>query len=760
MPSIVVTYRINLNRLQGSFMKKYLLFILLLFGVHLHTDAQFTRRTIDSLLNLLPSLKDSDRVDCLNQINIAFARSSDPNVIPITRSDSVRYYATVALNEADKINYQKGRAMALVNLARAEFLKIFDAKFYPQFNDPRIVEEMEKYLSQAIPIAEKLQYYETLGDAYMLWGDMLNKKSNRKDFEGYANAYKESIKNYEKAGDIKNAAEAATWVSFDYIDKGYYEEGLDICKKSLQYSKKWNPLQTPENIEWKNYLIQQALSNMSQFYRAGGDYEETLKYLDELNNFGIANKTGWYANFDKSSLYVLLNQPDSALKYQKLYSIERPGYWGGNYLLGQIYLNQKEYGKALPILISTLDSVKVHHPQDLIRVYTELGSTYTGLKIFDQAQKYTQLGINTANEWEKRAYLINGYELMSGIQHELGRDDSAYFYLSKYITLKDSVQNRQFIFKLNNYKRVAEDEKKQTQIQLLDKDNKLKGAQIKQEVQQKNFLLILLSALGLTGFFVYRNISLKRKNEKIKHEQLESEMKMQQLENEKKQGAFLQQTAELEMQALRAQMNPHFIFNCLSSINRFILKNESKTASNYLTRFSRLMRMVLTNSQKPLIALDDELEMLRLYLEMERLRFKNSFDYSINFVNAIDSDNIFIPSMLLQPFCENAIWHGLMHKDEPGRLDIELSMKENILHCIITDNGVGREKAAEMKSKTVEKEKPMGLKITTERLALFNREKDVHTFYEIEDLKDENGDAAGTKIIIRISFKETVEETI
>ena len=191
---------------------------------------------------------------------------------------------------------------------------------------------------------------------------------------------------------------------------------------------------------------------------------------------------------------------------------------------------------------------------------------------------------------------------------------------------------------------------------------------------------------------------------------MQNNFEVQHLETEKKQ-------AELEMQALRAQMNPHFIFNCLSSINRFILKNETKIASNYLTRFSRLMRMVLMNSQKPLIALDDELQMLEIYLEMERLRFKNSFDYGITFLNVVDSDNIFIPPLLLQPFCENAIWHGLMHlptgqagKEGPGRLDIELSMQDNILHCIITDNGVGREKAEEMNSKTAEKEKSMGLK--------------------------------------------------
>lgn len=172
------------------------------------------------------------------------------------------------------------------------------------------------------------------------------------------------------------------------------------------------------------------------------------------------------------------------------------------------------------------------------------------------------------------------------------------------------------------------------------------------------------------------------------------------------------------------------------------------------------MRMVLMNSQKPLISLDDELEMLEIYLEMERLRFKNSFDYAITFLNAIDSDNVFIPPLLLQPICENAIWHGLMHKEGQGRVDIELSLQDNILNCTIADNGVGREKAEELNSKTAEREKSMGLKITTERLALLNKEKGVHTFYEIEDLKDENGKAAGTKVILKISFRESVEEIV
>ena len=248
---------------------------------------------------------------------------------------------------------------------------------------------------------------------------------------------------------------------------------------------------------------------------------------------------------------------------------------------------------------------------------------------------------------------------------------------------------------------------------------------------------------------------------------IQKDFELHQLENEKK-------LTELEMQALRAQMNPHFIFNCLSSINKFILKNEPDAASDYLTRFSRLIRMVLINSQKPLITLEDELDMLTIYLDMERLRFKNTFDYQIAFTNRVDAGALYIPSLLLQPFCENAIWHGLRHlpvrqagladpqsgRQEQGRLDIVLSMDNKVLNCSITDNGIGRQKAAEIKSKSAEEKKSMGLKITTERLILLNRDKKLHTFYEIEDVEDESGNSNGTKVILKISIKESVEEIV
>jgi ligand-binding sensor domain-containing protein len=207
---------------------------------------------------------------------------------------------------------------------------------------------------------------------------------------------------------------------------------------------------------------------------------------------------------------------------------------------------------------------------------------------------------------------------------------------------------------------------------------------------------------------------------------------------------------ELEMQALRAQMNPHFIFNSLTSINRFILKNDRLSASDYLTRFSRLIRMVLNHSRLMLIPLDDELDMLRLYLDMEKLRFKEVFSYTIDAGNDADRENILIPPMLFQPFVENAIWHGLMHKSEPGRLDILLRIDGDILTCTITDNGVGRIVAAAASSKSAQKRKSMGIDITQQRLNLINGSADNGHGVKIEDLYDDHGQPAGTRVTIRI----------
>ena len=204
------------------------------------------------------------------------------------------------------------------------------------------------------------------------------------------------------------------------------------------------------------------------------------------------------------------------------------------------------------------------------------------------------------------------------------------------------------------------------------------------------------------------------------------------------------------MQALRAQMNPHFIFNSLNSINMFILENNKLRASEYLSKFSRLVRLILQNSQGSFIPLDKELEALRLYLELEALRFEQKFEYKISVSDEVDTTMIKVPPLIIQPYAENAIWHGLMHKKENGHLEIELYAKEKILYCKITDDGVGRKKAAELKSKSSLTYKSMGMRITADRIAILQQSKQNNTFVSVNDLVFPDNSPAGTEVVIKI----------
>lgn len=212
-----------------------------------------------------------------------------------------------------------------------------------------------------------------------------------------------------------------------------------------------------------------------------------------------------------------------------------------------------------------------------------------------------------------------------------------------------------------------------------------------------------------------------------------------------------QQMADIEMQALRAQMNPHFIFNCLNSINRYIVKSDQATASLYLTRFAKLIRLILDNSNSRTVTLTNELEALRLYIEMESIRFEKKFDYTIHVDPGVQPDHIFVPPLMIQPYVENAIWHGLLHKETAGRLEVAVRIvRPGVLECKITDNGVGREKARELKSKSASTNKSLGMKLTESRLALLNRQADQQASVDIVDMRDEAGHASGTCVVLLI----------
>ncbi len=217
------------------------------------------------------------------------------------------------------------------------------------------------------------------------------------------------------------------------------------------------------------------------------------------------------------------------------------------------------------------------------------------------------------------------------------------------------------------------------------------------------------------------------------------------------QSDFVRQIAEAEMAGLRSQMNPHFIFNCLNSIKLYATENDSEKASDYLTKFARLIRMVLENSRSERVTLQNELAMLRLYADLEIMRFKQKLSFVVEVEAGIDASFLEIPPLLLQPYVENAIWHGLMHKTEGGTVRIRASQpQESLLQLTITDDGVGRTRAAELKSKSASHRKSFGLKMTSERIALVNQLYQTQTQVLIQDLVDAEGQPAGTEVILQI----------
>ncbi|MFN3315794.1 MAG: sensor histidine kinase, partial [Raineya sp.] len=206
---------------------------------------------------------------------------------------------------------------------------------------------------------------------------------------------------------------------------------------------------------------------------------------------------------------------------------------------------------------------------------------------------------------------------------------------------------------------------------------------------------------------------------------------------------------ESQLAALKVQMNPHFIFNALNSIQEFILLNEKKLANQYLGKFADLMRMTLEMSNEEKISLQEEIKMLDLYLQLEALRFEN-LEHQLDIDENLETTGMLLPSMLIQPYIENALKHGLLHKKGIKKLNICFLKKDEHLECVIEDNGIGRVKSAEINRKNQKKHKSFAISATQKRLDLLNYGNKNNIQSEIIDLYDEQNQAIGTKVILKI----------
>jgi hypothetical protein len=772
-------------------MRKIFLLLLTLVAAHF----SFAQKEADSIRQALKKATREKKVMLLlsvNQVNFAWKGKE--------MVDSTYYYAKAAYDLANKIGFLKGKGFAAKRLAEWSTSWSRDC--------PRAL----TFAKEAVSIAEQVKNDTLLAQAYFCYAGTLQCEDLEKNFDEVISAFKKAAAACKSAGD-KQAEGMAYWYICSMLSgKGNYDDGFDYCQNALALTKAAaKPVKgTTADDFWGHQLVEFSLLNMASLYVAAGDNETAADYIKQSIAYQKEMTPCCPLDDAVADLYNKMKQPDAALNVLSTIPEKHRNAFYTKQLKGQSLLLKKEYSEAIKLFNEALPDVKkTNRFHTYSKLMIDLANAYAGVKNYNAALQSAIEGVKEADQNNIGPYQVEGYKVLSEIYRALNNDKAAYEYLEKYTKLKESILNNQLYWRLNNYKKAAIDakksaelgllkknnlikeqqlkeqlllknqsearlllidkyykikdqqllikdqtlkeqrllsEKKETELALSDKENKIKDQKLKQQSFIRNALIAGLFLLLIVSVLSFRSLSWKRKNEK--------------LESQKKQTELHQKATELEMQALRAQMNPHFIFNCLSSINKFILKKESQAASDYLTRFSRLIRRVLTNSQLSLIPLSDEIEMLKLYLDMERLRFDNAFDYNIVYANTIEPETIYIPPMLLQPFCENAIWHGLMHKEEKGKLEIEMSVQNGELHCVIADNGIGRTRASELRSKSGEKQKSFGLKITTERLALFNNDKNTKSYYQTEDVYDPRDNIAGTKVKLVIRYKDAVQNLV
>lgn len=692
-------------------------FLILLISL-LCAFSLFAQNNEEKLLHLkkkLPGLSSADSLR--NYINIS---SIYIHSLPV-RSDSAVKFAQRAYQLAIQLKDKKQQG--IVAALHAEAL-LQQGVPDPGYRFYRIARDIGFQLNDS-----NLQATGIRGMAQALW---------YKGFYNQAiNTMIISIGYFRQLGRWKDISDAYVIISSIYGDQGNYEKAFEAAQQALQLSWQYN--------DRDNIIL--SLVQIGKLYRAIGDYSTAMEYYKRGYNQRpvIGEWTYRHLAHCMGDVYFDQHRYDSALYYYRQSFSGNPQSRFSKLKMGQFYFTLSRYDSAFAYFHDLYTSIdKSGEGHIMYDAMLGLGHIYLYKKNITRAAWFASEVLKMARKRQARANIKDACYLLSIIYTEKSQPASALTYYKEYVQLKDSIFSDQLKGRLFEFRRIREDEKKLAQIEILKKEKQLTEQKLNNNRILRNLLLAGLLILALLSGIVVWIIMLKRKNENLRNES--SRMEWEHL------------ATDLEMQALRAQMNPHFIFNCLSSINRFILKNESDQASDYLTRFSRLIRMVLINSQKSMISLQEEINMLRLYLEMEQLRFKNHFTYQIEFANDIKPAHTMLPPLLLQPFCENAIWHGLMHKKGQGQLSISFTLVGEVLQCTITDNGIGRAKAEEIKKHVGEEYKSLGLKLTSERLALFNEENGTGLSWNMEDVKDAHGDTAGTSVILKIRHRELIEE--
>lgn len=345
--------------------------------------------------------------------------------------------------------------------------------------------------------------------------------------------------------------------------------------------------------------------------------------------------------------------------------------------------------------------------------------------------------IAVSRRYQIPKYLIPQYTFKEAIYTNNGDYRNAYQSSKSLALLTDSLKQIELLKNIDALNVQFETQKKENRIleqQLI----------IQKRNRQRNTLIA--TTLGLILAIVFYEMRRRSRNQiqRLKHLKSLQEKDMQ--------------VAQSQMSLLRSQMNPHFLFNSLNSIKHYIIQKSTEESAQYISDFSKLMRMNLQNSAEMLVSLDREIAFLKQYLHMEQMRFKDPFEVRWKISEDLILESFQVPPMLIQPYLENAIWHGIRHKSSKGIIEIQIASAEKSgLDCIIEDNGIGRKKAAEMKSSSFPLKKSMGTQITTRRIKMANEILSTDIQVNTEDLYDHNGKATGTRVRIHIPIIKGIQ---
>jgi len=622
--------------------------------------------------------------------------------------DHVLGWARVGLALAEKNNTDTMKGIFLFDIAKAFTYKYnkYDSAVYYYKKVPAYFPDRNRRYN-AFSIREIMERYADLGnkDSSFAYLDTL---------KAYIDTMADN--NPRKIGLSQNIATTYQWFGMNKTAIRYFQIAVNGNRLN------------------KNYRgLGLALANLGELYNEMEDVNKAILYSKEaLQYLADVNMPYMQTAANIASFYIDKEQIDSAEKYlaiatgvtEKLDNDEQRRV--NNTISARILITQKKYAAAAALLNTNIKAVTQSDDKtSLCKTLVVYAALDTVTSQYDAAKKHLAELLEISRKNEFKNFSLIALQTLARVYSATGNYREAFQYQEEFMRLKDTVANDKAMADLNDLEISYKTLQKEQQITLLKKDNDIKDLQLKESNRVKIiYILLIVFLLAVFSLLYYqRNRRNKMETEKIK--------------------------AELQTQVLRSQMNPHFIFNCLNSIENFIMQNDKRQASDYLNKFSQLIRSILDSSRNEVVPISKDMEALKLYVELEQLRFNNKFSFTIFLDPALAGGDYLVPSLLVQPFVENAIVHGMAHSEgKTLNLSVMASLEGDKIKYTIEDNGIGREKARVYNMQNKPYHKSVGLKITEERINIYNDQAGQKESIQIVDLYDENKNPGGTKVEI------------